>query len=65
VRASKAVFVTVQTGITGITDIEVTSGLKAGDVIVTGSYKALRTLRSGTAIKVDNSIPVVTDQSAS
>ncbi|MFI5125817.1 MAG: efflux RND transporter periplasmic adaptor subunit, partial [Candidatus Acidiferrales bacterium] len=65
VRAGKAVFVTVQTGITGITDIEVTSGLKAGDVIVTGSYKALRTLRSGTAIKVDNSIPVVTDQSAS
>lgn len=65
VRAGKAVFVPVQTGITGITDIEVTSGLKAGDVIVTGSYKALRTLRSGTAIKVDNSIPVVTDQSAS
>lgn len=65
VRAGKAVFVPVQTGITGITDIEVTSGLKAGDVIVTGSYKALRTLRSGTAIKVDNSIPVITDQSAS
>lgn len=65
VRAGKAVFVPVQTGITGITDIEVTSGLKAGDVIVTGSYKALRTLRSGTAIKVDNSIPMVTDQSAS
>lgn len=65
VRAGKAVFVPVQTGITGITDIEVTSGLKAGDVIVTGSYKALRTLRSGTTIKVDNSTPVVTDQSAS
>ena len=65
VRAGKAVFVPVQTGITGITDIEVTSGLKAGDVIVTGSYKALRTLRSGTTIKVDNSTPVITDQSAS
>ncbi|MGH9866383.1 MAG: efflux RND transporter periplasmic adaptor subunit, partial [Candidatus Acidiferrales bacterium] len=65
VRAGKAVFVPVQTGITGITNIEVTSGLKAGDVIVTGSYKALRTLRSGTAIKVDNSTPVITDQSAS
>jgi len=65
VRAGKAVFVPVQTGITGITDIEVTSGLKAGDVIVTGSYKALRTLRSGSAIKVDNSTPLITDQSAS
>ncbi|MGH9730026.1 MAG: efflux RND transporter periplasmic adaptor subunit [Candidatus Acidiferrales bacterium] len=64
VRAGKAVFVPVETGITGITDIEVTNGLKAGDVIVTGSYKALRTLRSGTTIKVDNSTPVVTDQSS-
>ncbi|MHB8413251.1 MAG: efflux RND transporter periplasmic adaptor subunit [Candidatus Acidiferrales bacterium] len=65
VRNGKAVFVPVQTGIAGVTDIEVTSGLKAGDVIVTGSYKALRTLRSGTPIKVDNSAPVLTDQSAS
>jgi HlyD family secretion protein len=55
VRNGKAIFVPVKTGITGITDIEVTSGLKEGDTIVTGSYKALRTLRSGTTIKVDNS----------
>jgi HlyD family secretion protein len=57
VRANKAEFVPVQTGITGVTDIEVTSGLKEGDQIVTGSYKALRTLRPGATIKVDNSIP--------
>lgn len=62
VRKGKAVFVPVKTGITGITDIEVTSGLKAGDVIVTGSYKALRTLRSGAAVKIDNSTPMITDQ---
>jgi HlyD family secretion protein len=47
----------VQTGISGVTDIEVTSGLNDGDQIVTGSYKALRTLKPGAAVKVDNSEP--------
>ena len=47
-------FVPVKTGITGATDIEVLSGLKAGDEIVTGRYKVLRTLKSGTPVKEDN-----------
>jgi len=50
-----AVFVPVVTGISGTTDIEVNSGLKEGDEIVTGSYKVLRTLKNGAAVKVDNS----------
>ena len=45
--AGKAAFVPVPTGITGVTDIEVISGLQEGDQIVIGSYKALRTLRPG------------------
>ncbi len=57
IRGKKAEFVPVQTGITGVTDIEVTSGLKDGDEIVTGSYKALRTLKPGAPVKVDNSGP--------
>ena len=57
VRAKKAVFVPVKTGITGVTDIEVTEGVKEGDEIVTGSYRALRTLRPGTTVKVDNKAP--------
>lgn len=57
VRGKKAEFVPVQTGITGVTDLEVTSGLKDGDEIVIGSYKALRTLRPGASVKVDNSAP--------
>ena len=57
IRGKKAEFVPVQTGITGVTDIEVTSGLKDGDEIVTGSYKALRTLKPGASVKVDNSAP--------
>jgi HlyD family secretion protein len=65
IRGKKAEFVPVQTGVAGVTDIEVTTGLKDGDVIVTGSYKALRTLRPGAAIKVDNSEPKKEESSAS
>jgi HlyD family secretion protein len=58
-----AVFVPVVTGISGTTDIEVTSGLKEGDEIVTGSYKVLRTLRNGAAVKVDNSTVIKKEES--
>src|SRR5271154_3187265 len=56
-RGGLVQFVQVETGITGITDIEVKSGLKEGDEIVTGSYKALRSLKPGARIKVDNNAP--------
>jgi HlyD family secretion protein len=61
-RGKKVEFVPVQTGISGVTDIEITSGLQDGDQIVTGSYKALRTLRPGASVKVDNSEPKRDDQ---
>jgi HlyD family secretion protein len=57
IRDRKATFLPVQTGITGTTDIEVLSGLKPGDEIVTGSYKVLRTLRPGASVKIDNTTP--------
>jgi HlyD family secretion protein len=57
VVGKKAIFRPVETGITGVTDIEVTNGLHVGDEIVTGSYKALRTLKPEASIKVDNSAP--------
>ena len=52
----RAIFVPVTTGITGATDIQVLSGLKEGDEIVTGRYRILRGLKSGTAVKVDNTV---------
>jgi HlyD family secretion protein len=58
-------FVPVTTGITGATDIEVLSGLNAGDEIVTGRYQILRNLKSGTQVKRDNSPVVTTDTSTS
>jgi HlyD family secretion protein len=65
VRNSKAIFVPVQTGISGVTDIEVTNGLQPGDVVITGSYEALRSLHSGATVKIDNSAPAMTDQTTS
>jgi HlyD family secretion protein len=56
-RNKKALFVPVSTGITGTTDIEVLDGLKEGDEVITGSYKVLRTLRPGSSVKIDNTVP--------
>jgi HlyD family secretion protein len=47
-------FVPVTTGITGSTDIEVTGGLNAGDEVVIGPYKVLRTLKNDVKVKRDN-----------
>ncbi len=49
----RAYFTPVQTGITGATEVQVLNGLQAGDEVVTGKYKTLRTLASGTTIKRD------------
>jgi HlyD family secretion protein len=57
VNGKKAVFRPVETGISGVTDIEITKGVQAGDEIVIGSYKALRTLKPEASVKVDNSAP--------
>jgi len=65
VRNGKAQFVPVQTGISGTTDIEITGGVTEGDVIVTGSFKALRSLKPGAPVKVDNSTPKSDDTSSS
>jgi len=56
-KNKKAEFVPVTTGIAGTSDIEVISGLNEGDEVITGSYKILRTLRSGSSVKIDNSLP--------
>jgi HlyD family secretion protein len=59
VNNGKAQFREVKTGVTGATDIEVLSGLKDGDQIITGSYQVIRTLRNDAKVKVDNRAPVV------
>ena len=59
----KAEFRQVATGITGETDIEVLSGLKEGDQIVTGTYKVIRSLRNFAKVKVDNKPLVIRPES--
>jgi HlyD family secretion protein len=57
VSGEKALFRKVETGITGATDIEVVSGLKEGDEIITGTYQVIRTIKNETQVKVDNKTP--------
>jgi HlyD family secretion protein len=56
-RKLRAVFVPVQTGITGASDIEVTSGVKPGDEIIVGPYRVLRILKDDATVKRDTTPP--------
>ncbi len=60
----RAKFVPVTTGITGTTDIEVLAGLDPGDEIVTGPYRVLRTLKNGSLLKRDTTMPALSVSSA-
>jgi HlyD family secretion protein len=64
IRNKKAEFVPVDTGISGTTDIEITKGLQDGDEVITGSYKVLRTLKPGTSVKIDNTVPKKEEESS-
>jgi HlyD family secretion protein len=50
-KAGKVKFVEVTTGITGESDIEVTSGLSSGAEVITGPSRVLKTLKDGTNVK--------------
>jgi len=54
----RARFVSVTTGITGATNIEVLAGLKEGDEVAIGPYKTLRTLKNNALVKRDTEKPV-------
>lgn len=48
---NKAKFVEVQTGITGESDIQITSGLSEGQEVITGPSRILNTLKDDTVVK--------------
>jgi len=50
-KNNKVKFVEVTTGITGESDIEITSGLQAGAEVVTGPSRVLKTLKDGASVK--------------
>jgi HlyD family secretion protein len=49
----KARFQAVKTGLLGELSIEVGSGLKGGETIITGPFKSLRTLKPGDPVKLE------------
>ena len=55
-KEGKAVFTPVQTGIADKQNIEITSGLKEGDQVITGAYRILRTLKNGDKVKVTKAV---------
>ena len=57
VNNGRAEFRKVETGVTGPSDIEVTSGLQPGEEIITGSYRVIRTLRNQARVVVNNKPP--------
>ena len=48
---NKAKFVPVETGITGESEIQILSGLSAGQEVITGPSRILNTLKEGTVVK--------------
>jgi HlyD family secretion protein len=56
VEKGRARFVPVKSGIADQQNMEIVSGLKENDQIITGSYKILRTLKDGDKVKTEKKI---------
>ncbi len=54
VHNGRATFEQVETGIMGSTDMEIVKGLQPGEVIVSGPFSVLRTLKNKTKVRIDN-----------
>jgi len=52
-RGSRAEFVPIKLGVAGERYFEVTSGLQAGDQVITGPYNSVRGMADGDAVKID------------
>jgi HlyD family secretion protein len=52
VKEDKAVMTLVKTGISSTSDIEITSGIKEGDLVVSGPYRTLKNLKDGDNVKI-------------
>ena len=52
-QSDKARFQAIKTGLLGELSLEVLSGLKGGETVITGPFKALRSLKPGDAVKLE------------
>jgi HlyD family secretion protein len=64
-KAGTVEFRKIKTGINADLQTEVVEGLAEGDEIVTGPFKALRLLKIGDRVKIDNSAPAADDSKKS
>jgi HlyD family secretion protein len=64
VRAGKATFVPVKTGIAGEKHFEVLDGLEEGDEVITGPFASVRNLKEGEAVTVSTGTPTGVGQPA-
>jgi HlyD family secretion protein len=55
IRDGKARFVTIETGIAGQKNIEITEGLEESDTVISGPYRILRTIKDGDEIDISDS----------
>jgi len=55
VRDGLAYFVEIETGISDQQNIEIIKGPEEGEEVITGSFRILRSIKEGDAVKVDNS----------
>lgn len=55
-RNRHALFVPVTTGVAGVDNIQVMNGVRPGDAVVIGPYKALRTMPNRSRVKIDNTL---------
>ncbi len=52
-EAGKARFQPIKTGLLGELSLEVVSGLKGAETVITGPFRSLRTLKPGDPVKVE------------
>jgi len=52
-KKKTAVFSAVTAGITGETQVEIQSGLSAGDEVITGPFKSLREIKDGDRVRLE------------
>ncbi len=57
VRDGKAKLIEVKTGVSDTTHVSILSGLKAGDVVVTGPFRVLKKLKDGDPVEVTRDEP--------
>lgn len=64
INGGKARFTAIKTGLMGDLDVEVSDGLKGGEQVVQGPYRAIRELKDGAEVHIQKDAPKGSDAGA-